>query len=139
MKNLFLLAMSLVAVAAWAPGPVAPRDIPACNEACQKLYDQNGVHNGNACVVGTFGYGCLAGVSYCSILNEGCLEDPEGGDFPAALELSTRNWRRLAGQEGDAFLARLTCEPNATRIVPSTMVAIAVPSTVPANTLQPNP
>src|SRR5262245_23490332 len=116
MKKYLFLLLSFVALAAWAPAPAAPRDFPPCNEDCKEEMDSEGHHLGNSCIQGSFGYWCVATTSACAIQNEGCVYDPGGGgDFPAELAASTRAWRQIEGQDGRAYLARLTCDPGTTR------------------------
>ena len=137
MKTLLLLSALFVAATAWAPPPEMLRDVPPCAEDCVPQYDERGFQVGNACVAGTYGYWCVATVSSCAIQNEHCVTDPGGeGDFPLALAMSTRAWHQVADQEGATFLARLTCDPGAIKIVPSGMVAIASPSPTADVTIQ---
>jgi hypothetical protein len=55
-----------------------------CNEKCHQLRDENGHHQGNACVHGTQGTECQAELYVCSIVTTGCGGETDDASLAAS-------------------------------------------------------
>lgn len=98
---------------------------PSCTVACQEFFDANGFHAGYGCVTGTQGFDCIAIWSQCSLETTGCNQGPGGDNAPFDVAAS-RVFRTMVDFNGKEFVAQLSCDVNANRVFPASMVAVGV-------------